>query len=150
MENQNNPDIEKPKIDLPEYTKKLEEKAKDRFVNQRVEINDLFIRRIQLITAVNERIYEETEPLNQLDETNSSMIPGMDEIIGAMGRARILIQAKLKLILKELLEFFGIEPGRVNFMWASAAEGERFAVLVRKATEIVKKLGPNTKFERKW
>ena len=82
----------------------LEEKAKDRFVNQRVEINDLFIRRIQLITAVNERIYEETEPLNQLDETNSSMIPGMDEIIGAMGRARILIQAKLKLILKELLE----------------------------------------------
>ncbi|MBA7625559.1 hypothetical protein ES703_32990 [subsurface metagenome] len=29
MENQNNPDIEKPKIDLPEYTKKLEEKAKE-------------------------------------------------------------------------------------------------------------------------
>jgi coenzyme F420-reducing hydrogenase delta subunit len=53
-------------------------------------------------------------------------------------------------ILKELLEFFGIEPGRVNFMWASAAEGERFAVLVRKATEIVRKLGPNKKFEKKW
>jgi len=29
MENQNNPSIEKPKIDLPEYTKKLEEKAKE-------------------------------------------------------------------------------------------------------------------------
>lgn len=29
MENQNNPGIEKPKIDLPEYTKKLEEKAKE-------------------------------------------------------------------------------------------------------------------------
>ena len=53
-------------------------------------------------------------------------------------------------ILKELLEFFGIEPGRVNFMWASAAEGERFAVLIRKATEIVRKLGPNKKFEKKW
>lgn len=53
-------------------------------------------------------------------------------------------------ILKELLEFFGIEPGRVNFMWVSAAEGERFAVLVKKATNIVKKLGPNKKFERSW
>lgn len=29
MENQNNPKIEKPKIDLPEYTKQLEEKAKE-------------------------------------------------------------------------------------------------------------------------
>jgi F420-non-reducing hydrogenase iron-sulfur subunit len=53
-------------------------------------------------------------------------------------------------ILKELIEFFGIEPGRVNFMWVSAAEGERFAVLIRKATAIVKKLGPNKKFRRKW
>jgi len=53
-------------------------------------------------------------------------------------------------ILKELLEFFGIEPGRVNFMWASAAEGERFATLIKKATNIVKKLGPNTKFQREW
>jgi coenzyme F420-reducing hydrogenase delta subunit len=53
-------------------------------------------------------------------------------------------------ILKELIEFFGIEPGRVNFMWASAAEGERFAVLIRKATKIIKELGPNKKFERVW
>ena len=53
-------------------------------------------------------------------------------------------------ILKDLLEFFGIEPDRVNFMWASAAEGERFAVLVRKTTKLVKKLGPNKKFEKKW
>ncbi|MFX0005601.1 MAG: hydrogenase iron-sulfur subunit [Promethearchaeota archaeon] len=53
-------------------------------------------------------------------------------------------------ILKELLEFFGIESGRVNFMWASAAEGERFATLVKKATKLVKELGPNTKFQREW
>jgi F420-non-reducing hydrogenase iron-sulfur subunit len=53
-------------------------------------------------------------------------------------------------ILKELLEFFGIEAGRVQFMWASAAEGERFAVLIRKATKIVKELGPNKKFQREW
>ncbi|MBA7582623.1 hypothetical protein ES708_24559 [subsurface metagenome] len=53
-------------------------------------------------------------------------------------------------ILKDLLEFFGIKPDRVNFMWASAAEGERFAVLIRKTTKLVKKLGPNKKFEKKW
>ena len=53
-------------------------------------------------------------------------------------------------ILKELLEFFGIEPGRVNIMWASAAEGERFANLIKKATNIIKKLGPNTKFKKNW
>jgi F420-non-reducing hydrogenase iron-sulfur subunit len=53
-------------------------------------------------------------------------------------------------ILNDLLEFFGIEPGRVNFMWASAAEGERFATLVAKATERVKAIGPNTKFKRSW
>ena len=29
MENQNNPDVEKSKMDLPEYTKQLEEKAKE-------------------------------------------------------------------------------------------------------------------------
>jgi F420-non-reducing hydrogenase iron-sulfur subunit len=53
-------------------------------------------------------------------------------------------------LLNELLEFFGIEPGRVNFMWASAAEGERFANLIKKVTKIVKELGPNTKFAKKW
>jgi coenzyme F420-reducing hydrogenase delta subunit len=53
-------------------------------------------------------------------------------------------------ILKELMEFFGIEPERVNFMWASAAEGERFAMLVKKVTDLVKKVGPNKKFEKSW
>jgi coenzyme F420-reducing hydrogenase delta subunit len=52
-------------------------------------------------------------------------------------------------ILHELLEFFGLK-NRVQFMWASAAEGERFAVLVRKATKVVKELGPNTKFQKEW
>jgi len=35
-------------------------------------------------------------------------------------------------------------------MWASAAEGERFAMLVKKATKVVKELGPNTKFQKEW
>jgi len=52
-------------------------------------------------------------------------------------------------ILNELLEFFGLKD-RVQFMWASAAEGERFATLVKKATKIIKELGPNMKFQKKW
>ncbi|MFX1397106.1 MAG: hydrogenase iron-sulfur subunit [Promethearchaeota archaeon] len=53
-------------------------------------------------------------------------------------------------IIKDLLNFFGIEPDRVQFMWASAAEGELFAVMIRKLTKLVKNLGPNNKFEKNW
>jgi len=45
-------------------------------------------------------------------------------------------------ILKRLLEFIGVEPGRVNFSWISASEGEQFAQVVTEVTEKVKKLGP--------
>ncbi len=45
-------------------------------------------------------------------------------------------------LLKGLLEFVGIEPGRVNFTWVSASEGEQFAEMVKEITETVKALGP--------
>jgi len=45
-------------------------------------------------------------------------------------------------MLKPLLEFMGIEPGRVQFSWISAGEGERFAQVMTKVTNDVKKLGP--------
>ena len=45
-------------------------------------------------------------------------------------------------VLKPLLEFIGVEPDRVQFSWISAGEGERFAQVVTKVTEDVKKLGP--------
>ncbi|MBD3212430.1 MAG: hydrogenase iron-sulfur subunit [Candidatus Lokiarchaeota archaeon] len=51
--------------------------------------------------------------------------------------------------LNDLLIFFGIEPERINFMWVSAAEGERFAQLIKHATERIKKVGPNTKFKQR-
>lgn len=53
-------------------------------------------------------------------------------------------------VLYDLIEFFGIEKERLNFMWASAAEGERFAELVTKATKKVKEIGPNNKFKKEW
>ncbi len=37
----------------------------------------------------------------------------------------------------------GVDEGRVNFAWVSAAEGGRFAELVNDVTDKVKNLGPN-------
>ncbi len=52
-------------------------------------------------------------------------------------------------VLKPLLEFIGIEPDRVQFSWISAGEGERFATVVTKVTEDIRKLGPSTRLENK-
>ena len=48
-------------------------------------------------------------------------------------------------LLKELLEYVGIEPERIQFTWVSASEGGRFAAVVEKVVEEVRKLGPNGK-----
>jgi len=45
--------------------------------------------------------------------------------------------------LKGLLEFLGIEEGRVHFSWISAAEGAKFSQVVDEVTQTVKKLGPS-------
>ena len=45
-------------------------------------------------------------------------------------------------LLKSLLDHMGIEPGRVSFSWVSAAEGEKFAQVVREVVDTVKGLGP--------
>ena len=46
-------------------------------------------------------------------------------------------------LLKDLLEYIGVDEGRVNFSWVSAAEGGRFAELVKDVTAKVKEIGPN-------
>jgi coenzyme F420-reducing hydrogenase delta subunit len=45
-------------------------------------------------------------------------------------------------LLKNFLEFVGVEPGRVNFTWISAAEGSRFAEVMKEVSEKVRELGP--------
>ena len=49
-------------------------------------------------------------------------------------------------ILGRILEFAGVEKGRVQFTWISAAEGERFSQLITEVTEEVRALGPNKRF----
>ena len=51
------------------------------------------------------------------------------------------------MVFKDMLEFVGIEQGRIHFSWVSAAEGNKFVEVVNKVTNEVKKLGPFKKLE---
>ncbi len=48
-------------------------------------------------------------------------------------------------LLKEFLGYIGIEPERVQFSWVSASEGPRFAALIDKVVNDVKRLGRGAK-----
>ena len=52
-------------------------------------------------------------------------------------------------VLKNLLEYAGIDPRRVRMTWVSAAEGNKFAEVVTEVTEDIRKLGPMQHFRRK-
>ena len=52
-------------------------------------------------------------------------------------------------LLKNYLGYLGIEPQRVQFSWVSAAEGARFADLINKVVDDVRKLGPATQLVKK-
>ncbi len=45
-------------------------------------------------------------------------------------------------ITKRLLEYTGLEPGRLRLEWNSAAEGQRFADVCQEFTARIKELGP--------
>ena len=52
-------------------------------------------------------------------------------------------------LLDSLLEFVGMEKGRLQFSWVSAAEGQKFSDVMREVTESVKALGPNQRMVQK-
>jgi coenzyme F420-reducing hydrogenase delta subunit len=51
-------------------------------------------------------------------------------------------------LLRDLLEWMGIDPERFQISWISAAEGPKFAEVVTRFTEKIKELGPETKLSR--
>ncbi len=55
-------------------------------------------------------------------------------------------------VLKKLLEYVGIDEKRVRMTWVSAAEGKKFADVIKEITEDIKKLGPMQEIRRtnKW
>jgi F420-non-reducing hydrogenase iron-sulfur subunit len=44
--------------------------------------------------------------------------------------------------MKQILEFSGIDPERLELKWVSSAEGPRFAQVVTNFVEKIRKLGP--------
>jgi F420-non-reducing hydrogenase iron-sulfur subunit len=46
-------------------------------------------------------------------------------------------------VLREALKFMGLEEGRIRLEWVSAAEGEKYADVIRDFTEQIKALGPS-------
>jgi F420-non-reducing hydrogenase iron-sulfur subunit len=50
--------------------------------------------------------------------------------------------AKRMPVLKKLLEYTGIDPERLYINWVSAAEGERFAAVIRDFTQKISGLPP--------
>jgi len=51
-------------------------------------------------------------------------------------------------ILKNLLESIGIDSRRVRMTWVSAAEGRKFAEVIKEVTEEIKKIGPMKDIQR--
>lgn len=45
-------------------------------------------------------------------------------------------------LLKNFLEYLGIEPERVRFSWVSAAEGEKFQHLITEVVRGIREIGP--------
>jgi len=59
------------------------------------------------------------------------------------------LYARRRLLLFErLMEFVGLEPGRLEFSWISASEGEQFAAKAKEVTERIRVLGPNTRLRK--
>jgi F420-non-reducing hydrogenase iron-sulfur subunit len=52
------------------------------------------------------------------------------------------------LLLKELMDFIGLEPSRFKMSWVSAAEGAKFTRLIEEYVDELKPLGPQNQFRR--
>lgn len=52
-------------------------------------------------------------------------------------------------LLKNMLEYLGIDPLRLRMTWVSASEGVKFAQVIQQVTDEIKKLGPIQQFARR-
>lgn len=51
-------------------------------------------------------------------------------------------------LVKELLEYIGLEPERFQMSWVSAAEGTKYTEIIKDFVSTLKPLGPQTKLRR--
>jgi coenzyme F420-reducing hydrogenase delta subunit len=52
-------------------------------------------------------------------------------------------------LMRNFLEYLGVEPERVRMSWVSASEGAKWKEVVEEVTEDIKKIGPMDKFKRR-
>lgn len=46
------------------------------------------------------------------------------------------------MLMKNFMEYLGIEPGRYHLAWISGSEGQKFADVMTKVVEEIRRLGP--------
>ena len=51
-------------------------------------------------------------------------------------------------LVKELIEYIGLEPQRFKMAWVSAAEGKKYTQIIQDFVQELKPLGPQTKLRR--
>ena len=51
-------------------------------------------------------------------------------------------------LVKEMLEFIGLEPERFQMSWVSAAEGKKYTQVIQDFVDQLKPLGPQNKLRR--
>jgi coenzyme F420-reducing hydrogenase delta subunit len=51
------------------------------------------------------------------------------------------------ILFRDLLELVGIDPKRIHFSWVSAAEGKKWAELVKSVTATIREIGPFTQYK---
>ena len=51
-------------------------------------------------------------------------------------------------VFRKLLEYLGIEPERFHMSWVSAAEGDKWAKVVKEVVKTVESVGPNRYFSK--
>ncbi|MFC2163508.1 hydrogenase iron-sulfur subunit [Acidobacteriota bacterium] len=51
-------------------------------------------------------------------------------------------------LVKELLEFVGMDPERFQMSWVSAAEGVKYTQIIKDFVSVLKPMGPQTKLRR--
>ncbi|HNY13518.1 MAG TPA: hydrogenase iron-sulfur subunit [Candidatus Wallbacteria bacterium] len=52
------------------------------------------------------------------------------------------------IVFKKFMEFVGIDTARIRFAWVSAAEGAKWAELVKDVTKNIRELGPYQEYKR--
>ncbi len=52
-------------------------------------------------------------------------------------------------LVKDMLEFIGLEPERFQMSWVSAAEGTKYTQIITDFVDVLKPLGPQAKLRRR-